>query len=709
MRFAKKLLRAALATSLLFAILPMTASANQATATPSAHTVMVDGETVAFRAFLIDGSNFFMLRDIAYVLSGSNSQFEVSWDESAGSINLLSGARYTSVGGEMQPAAEAIETATVSTAAVLVNGSVVSLRAYNIRGNNFFMLRDLGDALGFGVDWDADAATVVVDTGDIEGLVLLSGTDTDPRTQQLERDEYDEDQSATVTVRLPNVATPTPLPSPSPSPTVSPSPSPSPTPSPSPSPSPTPNPRYAPFEYTTSRLIMQNRRQTETERQEWINEYRAMGGPSAFEREVFRLTNEQRRIHGLNALEMDYMFMMAARFYTQTLANLNLPLGHNEGPYGGSGSTVMSFGSTTSGARNGMGGRWTPEDVVNGWMNSSGHRANILREGHVRMGVGSQLGGRNRVFHYMVLSSGDVQQRTLTSPVTTPTITPTPTPTPSPTSSPPPTPTTISDLTMTVTPARQSGSTVSPGERLNFTISVTNTSQQSARVSLRHAEGQWSGNITVPAGQTAQMTANITIPQNASHGSTVSAGFSGLFNNQNLPTQSNTGYSFEYTVYAAVNLTVSAAQSTQESLPSRNVSFQVTVTNTGTTQARNALLRNTATGATVAHIGSLAPGATRTVNVNVNVPNGASGSIVNSFELSATDFGGQTIELTVIVTEPTPPPTQPPPQEPAPPPPTQPEQPEPPPAPPQDQPPEPPPEQPPEAPPEQPPEDPESD
>ena len=36
------------------------------------------------------------------------------------------------------------------------------LSVYNIGGNNYFKLRDLGDALGFTVDYDADSNTAIV-------------------------------------------------------------------------------------------------------------------------------------------------------------------------------------------------------------------------------------------------------------------------------------------------------------------------------------------------------------------------------------------------------------------------------------------------------------------------------------------------------------------------------------------------------------------
>ena len=55
------------------------------------------------------------------------------------------------------PAAQAVESlkATLSTNRVLVDGQEVRLTAYNINGNNYVMLRDIGRAVGFNVYWSA--------------------------------------------------------------------------------------------------------------------------------------------------------------------------------------------------------------------------------------------------------------------------------------------------------------------------------------------------------------------------------------------------------------------------------------------------------------------------------------------------------------------------------------------------------------------------
>jgi hypothetical protein len=62
---------------MLAALIPsFTVSAN-VTATPSSHTVFVNGNAVPLRAFNIGGHNFFMLRDVAFVMMDTTARFDV--------------------------------------------------------------------------------------------------------------------------------------------------------------------------------------------------------------------------------------------------------------------------------------------------------------------------------------------------------------------------------------------------------------------------------------------------------------------------------------------------------------------------------------------------------------------------------------------------------------------------------------------------------
>ena len=132
-------------------------------ANPTNSKVLVNGKEVAFDAYTIDGSNYFKLRDLAFVLNGTEKQFEVGWDNASKTITLTSGSAYTANGSEMAKGSGA-QSASVSASKLLIDGKEVSLTAYTIGGNNYFKLRDIGQAFDFGIGWDNASKTITIDT-----------------------------------------------------------------------------------------------------------------------------------------------------------------------------------------------------------------------------------------------------------------------------------------------------------------------------------------------------------------------------------------------------------------------------------------------------------------------------------------------------------------------------------------------------------------
>ena len=158
----KKLLSISLAVLLIFSVFSIPASA--LSASPTASTVLVNGKVVAFDAYNISGNNYFKLRDLAYVLSGTQKQFEVAWSGAANAISLTSGRPYTVVGGEMTGKGAGMKTPISTDSKILLNGVAVLFTVYNIEGNNYFKLRDIGAELNFGVDWDGANNSIVIET-----------------------------------------------------------------------------------------------------------------------------------------------------------------------------------------------------------------------------------------------------------------------------------------------------------------------------------------------------------------------------------------------------------------------------------------------------------------------------------------------------------------------------------------------------------------
>jgi hypothetical protein len=173
MKFALRNMLLASIAAVFFAF-PVAAFAAD-TAAPTAANIFVSGALTRFDAYNINGNNYFKLRDIAYALSGSAKQFEVTWDAAAGAVLLKPGAAYTIVGGEMSEGDGELRELVPADVDIRLGDVSETLVAYNIYGYNYFKLRDIGRLLDFGVNWDAAAKSVAIvpDAGYVEeGLIF---------------------------------------------------------------------------------------------------------------------------------------------------------------------------------------------------------------------------------------------------------------------------------------------------------------------------------------------------------------------------------------------------------------------------------------------------------------------------------------------------------------------------------------------------------
>ncbi|MFD3449836.1 SH3 domain-containing protein [Microbacteriaceae bacterium 4G12] len=109
---------------------------------------------------------------------------------------------------------------------------------------------------------------------------------------------------------------------------------------------------------------------------------------SAYEQKVVELTNAERTKYGLPALTVDTQLSKVARMKSEDMYKQNY-FNHTSPTYG-SPFDMMHSNSITyrmAGENIAM-GQPTPEEVVKAWMNSPGHRANILKDGYTSIGVG---------------------------------------------------------------------------------------------------------------------------------------------------------------------------------------------------------------------------------------------------------------------------------------------------------------------------------
>ncbi|MCX7695679.1 MAG: SafA/ExsA family spore coat assembly protein [Caloramator sp.] len=108
----------------------------------------------------------------------------------------------------------------------------------------------------------------------------------------------------------------------------------------------------------------------------------------AIESEVVRLVNIERAKVGLPALKENWQLSRVARYKSQDMINKNY-FSHYSPTYGSPFDMIESFGIKFSAAGENIAmGQRTPQEVMNAWMNSPGHRSNILSPSYTEIGVG---------------------------------------------------------------------------------------------------------------------------------------------------------------------------------------------------------------------------------------------------------------------------------------------------------------------------------
>ena len=109
---------------------------------------------------------------------------------------------------------------------------------------------------------------------------------------------------------------------------------------------------------------------------------------ASYEHEVVRLVNEIRQQNGLKPLIENWELSRVARYKSQDMLD-NRYFSHTSPTYGSPFQMIKAFGlSYRTAGENIAKGYASPQAVVNGWMNSSGHRANILNVSYTQIGIG---------------------------------------------------------------------------------------------------------------------------------------------------------------------------------------------------------------------------------------------------------------------------------------------------------------------------------
>ncbi|GAA0178799.1 CAP domain-containing protein [Clostridium sediminicola] len=119
---------------------------------------------------------------------------------------------------------------------------------------------------------------------------------------------------------------------------------------------------------------------------------------STFENKVIQLVNRERAKAGLGELGTSKKLCEVARLKSQDMIDKNY-FSHTSPTYGAPFDMISKFGITYMAAGENIAyGQTTPEQVMDGWMNSDGHRSNILKSSFSEIGVGVATDSNGRYY-----------------------------------------------------------------------------------------------------------------------------------------------------------------------------------------------------------------------------------------------------------------------------------------------------------------------
>ncbi|MBT2255800.1 CAP domain-containing protein [Priestia megaterium] len=144
----------------------------------------------------------------------------------------------------------------------------------------------------------------------------------------------------------------------------------------------------APEQSEEAKAPEQTQQNTKAQQSENTDKAEQTKDASQFEQKVVDLVNQERQKQGLKPLTLNKKLSDVARTKSKDMMDKGY-FDHNSPTYGSPFDMMKQFGiEYTTAGENIAKGQQSPEDVMNAWMNSDGHRKNILNPDFTEIGVG---------------------------------------------------------------------------------------------------------------------------------------------------------------------------------------------------------------------------------------------------------------------------------------------------------------------------------
>lgn len=158
--------------ALIITVMPMTAIATnnvevseEIIIKPSGKYVKLDGKDIIINAYLLKGANYVKLEDIAGLMKDTKAEFSI--EKTAATTELIPGGKYEGAYTAPTEALAEDKGAKPSEHKVTVDGKVLDTIGLTIDGADYFKIRDIGKAVGFGVAYDWTKNTILLDSENV--------------------------------------------------------------------------------------------------------------------------------------------------------------------------------------------------------------------------------------------------------------------------------------------------------------------------------------------------------------------------------------------------------------------------------------------------------------------------------------------------------------------------------------------------------------
>ena len=122
------------------------------------YKIFAGGNRMPSSIYVIEDYTYIKLRDLAFILNGTEKQFNVGWDNANKAVSITTGQAYTGKAAEF--AKEHYVKTFLTESPIYVDGVKADFTVYNIGGNNYFKLRDLAKYFDFYLHAAADELTI---------------------------------------------------------------------------------------------------------------------------------------------------------------------------------------------------------------------------------------------------------------------------------------------------------------------------------------------------------------------------------------------------------------------------------------------------------------------------------------------------------------------------------------------------------------------